>query len=379
MKKKLLINWLYKHPVGHVAEALKLAKGYSLANENLEIYLIINADSPAELADGCPWIKQTYTISVKELVEKGIDSEYLKKIPKEWDYIITDKRSESGPERQDLTEFFKAHKILSEELIARIAKGNERENVLPCVRNPKTNLEVPRHAREFALKFSHVGPSICIMLGGSKGLRQSPTIEKWLRICQALEVAIPGIKFYFTGITRSDEHRTVTKDFTLEDINYLISQLNNAEAAYNIGLWNQVALVEKCDIFLSPHTGFAFLACLVDTPWLEIATCRWPMYFFNDVPFYSVLPKCNSYPSLDDRDKECDRLLRERKRVACVADNLIEKKISEIVEGAKLLLDKQFTYERSMELHIEKIKKDYDLSRFHFLAEEEKRSKGVLK
>jgi hypothetical protein len=38
-------------------------------------------------------------------------------------------------------------------------------------------------------------------------------------------------------------------------------------------MWNQLALIEQCDVFCSPHTGFAFLAQFVGTPWLTIAGC----------------------------------------------------------------------------------------------------------
>ena len=374
MKKKLLLNWLYKKPVGHVAEALKLSYGYFLANKDLDIYLILNAEAPTELVEGCSWIKGVYPVSPKEVKEHGIQAGSIQRIPKEWDYIITDKRSKSIEQPGKISDLENAHKILNEILVATVAKGyveqidNHEEGVLPCVVNPKVTLEIPKEARDFVLQFKHSTPTISIMLGGSKGLRQSPTREMWLKICQALVVSIPNLKIYFTGVSVSTDGKTFTKDFTLEDVDYLISQLPNAERIYDVGLWNQIAFIATCDIFLSPHTGFAFIPPLVGTPWLEIATCRWPAYFFNDMPFYSVLPKCRSYPSLDDRDKECDALLRANSRVVCVSDELVEQKIPEIVEGARLLLDKDFTYEKAMALHLSKIEKEYDRDRFFFFG-----------
>ncbi len=50
MTKTLLVNWVYYRPVGHVVEALKLAKGYKLANRDLEVHMMLNADAPVELA-----------------------------------------------------------------------------------------------------------------------------------------------------------------------------------------------------------------------------------------------------------------------------------------------------------------------------------------
>lgn len=369
MNKKLLLNWVYHPPVGHAVEALKLAKGYSLANRNIDVYLLLNSDTPTELADACPWIKKTYPISTDEVFKYGEKAKCLQKIPKNWDYINNDNRAGRLVKGNDRVELVKTQEVLQRIFVAKIRKdypqkGDIKESILSFAPNPKITLPIPAKAKAFAKKFKHRGPTITIMLGGAKGLRQSPSVEMWLKICLALEQAIPNLKIYFTGVTKNDNHRTFTKDFTLEDVSYLIKHLKNAEPAYNIGLWNQIALVQKSDIFLSPHTGFAFLAFIVNTPWLEIATCRWPLYFINDVPFYSVLPKCNSYPSLDERTKECDRLLREGKRVACVADDLVEKKIPEIVKGVKLLLDKNFTYQKAIKLHLRKIKKDYDVRRF---------------
>lgn len=39
-KRTLLLNHVTYRPVGHVVEALKLAKGFAIANERLEIHLL---------------------------------------------------------------------------------------------------------------------------------------------------------------------------------------------------------------------------------------------------------------------------------------------------------------------------------------------------
>jgi hypothetical protein len=49
-------------------------------------------------------------------------------------------------------------------------------------------------------------------------------------------------------------------------------------------------------------------------------------------------------------------------------DKLLGKKIPEIVKGAKLLLDKEFTYSKAVNLHLNKIKKDYDIKKFFFFG-----------
>jgi len=370
--KKLLLNWLYYRPVGHAIEPLKLAKGYTLANKNLDVYLIINADSTKELTEACPWIKKTYAVSLQEVQAKGAKA--IQKIPKRWDYIITDNRARHFVKGSDSDGLIKAHDLLNDMLVARIDKGfveqsgAHESSILPIVANPKITLPIPKKAKKFAKKFNHKGVKIAIMLGGSAGAQQSPSIKMWLKICQALYKSIPNLKIYITGISKSKNGRTSTKDFTMQDVDFLIGKLPNAERVYDVGLWNQIAFIATCDMFLSPHTGFAFIPPIVGTPWLEIATCPWPAYFFNDIPFYSVLPECGSYPSIGKSEKGCGKLLQENKKALCVSDGLLEKKIPEIVKGARLLLDKKFTYDKAIKLHLQKIRKGYDIKKFFFFG-----------
>ena len=60
--------------------------------------------------------------------------------------------------------------------------------------------------------------------------------------------------------------------------------------AFDLPLAEQLALVEACDVFLAPHTGFGMAALAVGTPWLALSGGRWFEYFFNRVPFRSVIP-----------------------------------------------------------------------------------------
>ncbi|MGV8161860.1 MAG: hypothetical protein ACP5N2_00830 [Candidatus Nanoarchaeia archaeon] len=374
MKKKLLLNWLYYHPVGHAVEALKLAKGYKLANKNLDVYLILNANTPTELAKGCSWIKKTYYVSLDDVKRRGVNSKSIKRIPRTWDYISTDNRAQHFNPQYDNPALIKAHKILDTYLIAKSSRdfveqsGSHDTSILPILANPKITLSIPANAKRFAKKYKHKGPKICILLGGASGIKQSPSISVWLKICLKLYKEIPNLKIYFTGVSKHTDKRTSTKDFTLDDVNFLLSKLPNAESVYDVGLWNQIALIKNCDVFISPHSGFAFIPPTVGTPWLEIATCRWPAYFFNDVPFYSVLPDCGSYPALMNNAKECSKLLNDDKKAICVQDELLEKKIPEIIKGAKLLLTKEFTYDKAIRLHLKKLKKNYDINEFFFFG-----------
>jgi hypothetical protein len=266
-------------------------------------------------------------------------------------------------------------------LKARIASGytrrftgftlpeNMEKQILPYSLNAKVQIPVPAEALRWAKQYRHDGPSICILPAGSAGFQRSPSIAMWVKICKALLENIPSLKIYFTGVLEVSKGRTITEDFSKKDLDVLLKKVPGSKAAFDIGLWNQLALIKKCDIFLSPHTGFAFLAPTVGTPWLAISNCPWQEYLFNDVKFYSVLPSCGYYPSQENTTDGCGKRLNEDKKMICSEDKQVERKIPEIIKGTKLLLDDNFTYKKAIDLHLEKIKqaKDVDQDAFFFL------------
>ncbi len=60
--------------------------------------------------------------------------------------------------------------------------------------------------------------------------------------------------------------------------------------AFDLGLLDQLAVIERCGLFVSPHTGFGMAVLCVGTPWLTLSGGSWHEYFCNGVPFYSVQP-----------------------------------------------------------------------------------------
>jgi hypothetical protein len=125
---------------------------------------------------------------------------------------------------------------------------------------------------------------------------------------------------------------------------------------FDIGTWNQIALIEECDLFCSPHTGFAFVAQFVGTPWLTISGCPWAEYLFNGVPFYSALPDCPNYPACSHRDSICMQRWFDGAQPDCMSDEAINRRIPDILSGARLLLAYGFDFKETCVLHIQKLK-----------------------
>lgn len=97
------------------------------------------------------------------------------------------------------------------------------------------------------------------------------------------------------------------------------------------------------------------MAPMVGTPWLALATCPYPEYLLNYMPFYSVLAGCPSYPAaVHGPDCECSKLLAKGERTVCVGDDMVSAMIPETV--ARLLLDPGFTYDRALESHFARLR-----------------------
>jgi hypothetical protein len=364
--KQLLINWAFYPPAGHCAEALKHTYGYHLANrDQVEISLLLNADTPVELAQACPWIKQVYAVSLPEVVEQKEKAPCLQAIPREWDYLITDTRvkPEAWSAGWDEDELIETQAVLQPLLHARFWSGYTlgwggkwldqgtigQDTPLPYHVNPSVTLPVPPAAREFVQQYQHAGPKMTLLPASGAGLAQSPSLPAWEQVCQALVESIPDIRLYVTGITGWGHVSSA-------DVDGLAARVSNVVNCFDIGMWNQLALIGQCDLFCSPHTGFAFFAPMVRTPWLTISSCPWGEYLFNGMPFYSVLPDCPDYPSGERMETECTKRWMAEQQVCCMEDANVVKRIPDLIAGARLLLDPSFTYERAGELHIEKLK-----------------------
>ena len=134
---------------------------------------------------------------------------------------------------------------------------------------------------------------------------------------------LPDASFCLVGKLRSDGRTATTSNAA--EVQRLLAACPRVANLFDVELLDQLAAVEACDVFISPHSGFGMAALAVGTPWLTISGGRWPEYCFNGVPFYSLLPDTEQYPSFsqfenlpileDDTDGEGPRtpaLSRER-------------------------------------------------------------------
>jgi len=359
--RRLLLNYVYYRPVGHAVEALKYAKGFKEANPGMEVHVALNDESPVELTKACSWITKCYPIHLDDFLEKGSGGRSIKRIPREWDFIMTNNLilldtahiEKYGQHEEAMMNYLR---MCEDYFHARKGEGTvflklRLPQGLRYSFDPQVRLNLPRKAIKFAAHYWHRGVKICILLGGSGEYRSYPSTGSWEKIIRALYQAFPHLKMYITGVYASSKGMTDTSAYSKSMVKRVLKSFPHAVNCYDIGLWNQLALIKQSNILISPHTGFGFLASCVGTPWLTLSGGNWPEYFFNHTSFYSVLPDDPDFPY------QCKIPVYERmRRIPSMLPEKLEKKIPEIILAVELLLDKRFTYEKALVRHRQNIR-----------------------
>jgi hypothetical protein len=221
-------------------------------------------------------------------------------------------------------------------------------------------LDVPQGSRARARRrLSGHRPRIAVMPGGSGDRALYPSNASWEKILQALAVRHPDAVFCLVGKLGAGDGRTSTR-FARAEIDRLLGAVERGVDAFDLPLFDQLAMVEAGDLFVAPHTGFGMAALAVGTPWLALSGNRWPEYFYNDVPFYSVLPDPERFPCyhqlepgpplLPDRDGEGLR------SPSMCADWIGEDR-DELLHAAGLLIGRELSYDQAMAGHFQRLQR----------------------
>ena len=111
-------------------------------------------------------------------------------------------------------------------------------------------LAVPEASRALARPYAQPGVGIGIIPAGSAAAKMYPDAGTWIAIMHALRARFPDASIYLTGSRSAGRGQTRTAAYSDAEIG--------------------------CDVVLAPHTGFAFLALCVGTPWLALSGGNWP-------------------------------------------------------------------------------------------------------
>jgi hypothetical protein len=366
--ESLLVNFWYAHPVGHAIEGLRYCLGYHRADPSLEVSLLLNAATPTELAGLCTFIERTYSVDFTGFHDAVSDPDAsLRAVPSEWDYVVDDRRGRRPEQLASFAGLRRFYEASDRHFRARKARGTAGSEPPAYEPHQQLRLELPASLREAAgRELGHRSRWIAVMPAASTDRRYAyPSASSWELILRELESAVPATGFCLVGKLRRDE-RTATV-FGRDELERLESSVTASVDCFDRPLVEQLAFVEACDVFLSPHTGFGMAALAVGTPWLTLSGGRWPEFFFNGVPFYSLLPNARRdawYSYFDPPPRLWHDEDGEGPRTPSMTGARIRQDLPELLEGARLLLERRLSYEDALQLHFERfVERSPDRSR----------------
>jgi hypothetical protein len=358
----ILVNFFEAHNVGHVIEALHYCLGHHRANPDMRLAVLLNALAPTELAQLCPFVEMVYPVKLPGYPEdtSGLSEAdclaALRDVTGEWDYVLDNPRRTVKPHLEAVTGFalyYEASDLHLRARKARVLIGDDPPGYVP---RGHLRLNLPRENRLRVRDILPSGsPRIAVLPGGSSERWLYPSVSSWEIILEALARRFPDASFCLVGKLRSDG-RTATTSSEAE-VRRLLVACPKATNFFDVGLLDQLAAVEAYDVFISPHSGFGMAALAVGTPWLTISGGRWPEYYFNGVPFYSLLPDPNRFPIFsqfgelplleDDTDGEGPRtptMSRER----------ILRDLDELVQATEWLVEGRLGYREALQSYFER-------------------------
>jgi hypothetical protein len=347
-KERLIVNYWYAHPIGHAIEGLRYCLGYHSADPKLTVALLLNAATPVELSAYVDFIDETYAVPYRDFVEPDGDPALaLQGVPKQWDWIVDNHRAHEASHDtiRGFRSFFDA---TNKHFVAKQGRGVVGAEPPTYEPHHQLTFELPAEARAAAETRLMGRMAISVVLAGNSEREMYPSVSSWQLILGGLAERFPDAVFCLIG--KSNQLNTLSISRIASEEVVRISETVPAIDCFDLPLSEQLALVEAAKLHVSPHTGFSFAASAVGTPWLAISGGRWHEYFFNGVPFHSVLPDPDRYPifawadplpSIEDNDGE-------GQRTPTMTHTRLENDLPEILEYAGRLIEGTIGYEEAL-------------------------------
>jgi hypothetical protein len=353
MPESLLVNYMEFANVGHVIEALRYALAYHAADRSREISVLLPSNSPSELAAFCPFVHGVYPVSPRLNDLPGS----LEEVPRTWDWIVDNPRRHDPVHVAAWDGLDRWFATTDRELSTRRGRGPVGAEPPSYTPHQQLRLELPTPEREAAGALLEGAPvRIAVLPTGSGPRWQYPSSGSWQLILHALRERHPGVRFCLLG-KLGDDGRT-RSSFTTAELALLRGVFPDGVDGFDQPIAQQLALVEACDLFLSPHTGFGMAALAVATPWLTLSGGSWPEYFFNGVPFYSLFPDPELFgpytpyvaPPMLAADTD-----GEGSRSPSMSRARISHDLDELLDAATQLIERRLSYEQALQLHFSRL------------------------
>jgi hypothetical protein len=359
-RRTLLVDHWYSHAVGHVIEALRRCQAYHAADPSLRISLVLNSSSPVELASCVSFVERVYPVQYTSIgTPEGDPGAALRGVPRDWDHVVRHHASvEPWHDRFEGLRLYYAASL--RHFRGRLSEGLAGQPPPGYVPHQRLRLNLPPTEREHALRELGGRIAIAVMPAGSGARRLYPSLTSWLLVLDELERRIPGVAFTFVGRLRADER--TSSGITRDEVAHLLDSRRHAIDAFDRPILSQLAAVEATKLFLSPHTGFGMAALAVGTPWLTLSGGDWHEYFFNGVPFHSVIPESRDYePFVGGRtlpmlESDSDS---EGPRARAVSAARIRDDLEELADASVRLVEGRVTYEDALAAYFPRLLEAY--------------------
>jgi len=344
------VNDWYSHAVGHVIEALRHCQGYHACDPELRIALVLNRAMPTELVSCAPFVSEAFAVPYTSFgTPVGSARRALSRIPRDWDYVVHHPAA-TDPEEQRFEGLRHYYDASRRHFRGRLAVGVAGQPPPAYEPHQRLRLELPEPERQRVRQELGERRTIAVMPAGSGARYLYPSTTSWLEILDELERRFPDVAFALVGRLDDAGGRT-SSGFTRGEVDRLLASREGTIDAFDRPILEQLAIVEASILFVSPHTGFGFTAVAVDTPWLTLSGGDWPEYFFNGVPFHSVLPKSREVPAfvhsralpMIDADED-----GEGPRSATMGVRRVREDLEELGDAAETLVAGRLGYEEAL-------------------------------
>jgi hypothetical protein len=374
----ILVNYWYANAVGHAIEGMRYSLGYQRADPSARVSLLLNGATPAELPSCCSFIETTYLVPFTHFMEvKGNPRAALAGLPREWDWVLDNHRTED-PSQQLISGFRRFYDATHDYFAPRLGTGVTGASPPAYEPHHQLRLELPEGARRAAAAKLNGRRAISVVLAGHSDRRAYyPSATSWELILRELGRRFPEAVFCLIGRSgrmrdsvpersgvlsaleafwsgRSGRRRDPRSTTTIASAEVeRIAASSSSINCFDLPVLLQLAIVEASALFISPHTGFGFATVAVGTPWLAISGGHWHEYFFNGVPFYSVLPDTKRYPCFT-QDGPRPPLIEsdedgEGPRAPSMSSARLSEDLPELLDAAEVLIDGRLSYDQALE------------------------------
>jgi hypothetical protein len=347
---------VYAPPVGHAIEGFKFADGYARANPHLEVSLLLNSRSAPELAGCVPSVARVYPINMEDFAAPTGPRPSLEAVRQDWDYLFYDPRQNHpmpgwppyNHYRAAARFYFRARHLWQPATARDFPPRLQRPLALQLpadARAHAASVLSPSSSPRISLLFA---PGGGLLSSGGRGLfARTPPIAFWRTLIRALLAEYPTAEIVLLGALKGHHH---SQGVTRADLVSLQAEFPSVVDAYDAGLLNQLAIAERCDLHISPHTGYSFAVQCVGVPWLVLSGGEMFEHWLNGVPFASLYPRCDHYPCANWTKlhhpmlPECIERAEAGGPTLCATVDELESRLPEILAHARALIARERPY-----------------------------------